>query len=133
MRGLYNSGRRSAESDEATLRRMQGTHVMQRDEDALVQQQLHSDRLQRGSTVVEASMDERRDLDVERVGSGLPSGSGGEAPRDEGARESTRTGAEAARSSGETLQLGSGEPMQTAPQGAETRRGLKRSAELLTN
>ena len=26
MRGLYNSGRRSTESDEATLRRMQGTH-----------------------------------------------------------------------------------------------------------
>ena len=59
------------------------------------------------------------------VGSSLPSGSGGEAPRDEGARESTRTETEAARSSGETLQPGSGEPMQTAPEDAE-----KRSAEL---
>ena len=46
------------------------------------------------STVVEASGGERRDPDVEMVGSGLPSGRGGEAPRDEGARESTRTGTE---------------------------------------
>ena len=104
--------------------------LMQRDEDALVQQRLHSDRLRRGSAVVEASVDERRDPGVEMVGSGLPSGSGGEAPRDEGARESTRTETEAARSSGETLQSGSGEFMQTAPEDAETRRGLKRSAEL---
>lgn len=37
---------------------------------------------------------------------------------------------ETARSSGETLQPGSGEPMQTAPEDAETRRGLKISAEL---
>ena len=64
------------------------------------------------------------------TGSGLPSGSGGEASRGEGARESTRTETEAARSSGETPQPGSGEPMQTAPEDAETRRGLKRSAEL---
>ena len=35
--------------------------LMQRDEDALVQHRLHSDRLRRGSTVVEASGDERRD------------------------------------------------------------------------
>ena len=104
--------------------------LMQRDEDALVQQRLRTDRLRRGSTVVEASVDERRNPDVEMVGSGLPSRSGGEAPRDEGARESTRTETEAARSGGETLQLGSGEPMQTAPEDAETRRGLKRSAEL---
>ena len=34
--------------------------LMQRDEDALVQQRLHTDRLRRGSTVVEASEDERR-------------------------------------------------------------------------
>ena len=47
------------------------------------------------------------------------------------AHESPREkGKEAARSSGETLQPGSGEPMQTAPEDAETRRGLKRSAEL---
>ena len=104
--------------------------LMQRDEDALVQQGLHSDRLRRGSTVVETSGDERRDPDVEMLGSGLPSGSGGEAPRDEGARKSTRTGTEAARSSGETLQPGSGEPMQTAPEDAETRRGLNKSAKL---
>ena len=101
--------------------------LMQRDEDALVQQRLNTDRLRRGSTVVEASGDERRDPDVEMVGS---SGSGGEAFRGEGARESTRTETEAARSSGETPQPGSGEPMQTAPEDAETRRGLKRSAEL---
>ena len=76
---------------------------MQRDEDTLVQQRLHADRLRRGSTVVEASEDERRNPDVEMAGSGLPSGSGGEASRDEGARASTRTGTEAARNSGETL------------------------------
>ena len=104
--------------------------LMQRDDDTLVQQQrLHTDRLRRGSTVVEASEDERRNPDVEMAGSGLPSGSGGEASRSEGARESTRTETEAARS-GQTLQPGSGEPMQTAPEDAETRRGLKRSAEL---
>ena len=104
--------------------------LMQRDEDKLVQQGLHADRLRRGSTVVEASEDERRNPDVEMAGSGLPSGSGGEASRGEGARESTRTETEAARSSGETLQPGSGEPVRTAPEDAETRRGLKRSAEL---
>ena len=104
--------------------------LMQRDEDAVVQQRLHTDRLRRGSTVVEASEDERRNPDVEMTGSGLPSASGGEASRGEGARESTRTETEATRSSGETSQPGSGEPMQTAPQDAETRRGLKRSAEL---
>ena len=103
---------------------------MQRDEDTLVQQRLHADRLRRGSTVVEASEDERRHPDVEVAGSGLPSGSGGEASRDEGARASTRTRTEAARNSGETLQPWSGEPMQTATEDAETRRGLKRSAEL---
>ena len=59
--------------------------LMQRDEDALVQQRLHTYRLRRGSTVVEASEDERRNPDVEMTGSGLPSGSGGEASRGEGA------------------------------------------------
>ena len=91
--------------------------LMQRDEDTLARSS--------GSTVVEASEDERRNPDVEMAGSGLPSGSGGDASRGEGARESTRTETEAARSSGETLQPGSGEPMQTAPEDAETRRGLK--------
>ena len=104
--------------------------LMQRDEDALVQQRLHTDRLRRRSTDVEASEDERRNPDVEMTGSGLPSGSGGEASRGEGARESTRTETEAARSCGETSQPGSGEPMQTAPEDAETRRGLKISGEL---
>ena len=42
--------------------------LMQRDEDTLVQQRLHTDRLRRGSTVVEASEDERRNPDVEIVG-----------------------------------------------------------------
>ena len=60
----------------------------------------------------------------------MPSGSGGEASRGEGARESTRTATETARTGGETLQPWSGEPMQTAPEDAETRRGLKTSAEL---
>ena len=77
--------------------------LMQRDEDALVQQRLHTDRLRRGSTVVEASEDERRNPDIEMTGSGLPSGSGGEASRGEGARESTRTETEAARSIVEKL------------------------------
>ena len=77
--------------------------LMQRDEDALVQQLLHADRFRRGSTVVEASEDERRNPDVEMTGSGLPSRSGGEASRGEGARESTRTETQAARSSGETV------------------------------
>ena len=84
--------------------------LMQRDEDALVQQRLHTDRLRRGSTVVEPSEDERRNPDVEMTGSGLPSGSGEEASRGEGARESTRTETEAARSSGETLQTGQENP-----------------------
>ena len=114
-------------SDESRARMEELT---QRDEDALVQQRLHTDRLRRGSTVVEASEDERRNPDVEMAGSGLPSGSGGEASRGEGARESTRTETEAAKSSRETLQPGSGEPMQTSQEDAETRRGLKRSAEL---
>ena len=39
-----------------------------------VQHRLHSDRLRRGSTVVEASGDERRNPDVEMTGSGLLSG-----------------------------------------------------------
>ena len=117
-------------SDECRAR-MEG--LMQRDEDTLVQQRLHADRLRRGSTVVEASEDERRNPNVEMAGSGLPSESSGEASCGEGARESTRTETEAARSCGETLQLGSGEPMQTAPEDAETRRGLKRSAELPTD
>ena len=104
--------------------------LMQRDEDTLVQQRLHADSLGRGSTIVEACEDGRRNPVVEMAGSGLPSGSGGEASRGEGARESARTGTEAARSSGETLQPGSGEPMQTAPEDADTRQGLKKSAEL---
>ena len=104
--------------------------LMQRDEDTPVQQRLHADRLRKGSTIVEASEDERRDPDVEMAGSGLATGSGGEASQGEGARESTRTDTQVVRRSGETLQLGSGEPMQTAPEDAETRRGLNRSARI---
>ena len=52
--------------------------LMQRDEDTLVQLRLHSDRLRRGSAVVEARGDERRDPDVEMTGSGLPSGGAAE-------------------------------------------------------
>ena len=48
--------------------------LMQRDEDALVQQRLHTDRPRRGSTVVEASEDERRNPDVEMIGSGFTVG-----------------------------------------------------------
>ena len=76
------------QSDECRARMEE---LMQRDEDTLVQQRLHTDRLRRGSTVIEASEDERRNPDVEMAGSGLPSGSGEEASRGEGARESTRT------------------------------------------
>ena len=47
--------------------------LMQRDEDALVQQRLHADRHRRGPTVAGSSGDER--TDVEMVGSGLPAGS----------------------------------------------------------
>ena len=46
--------------------------LMQRDEDVLVQQRLHADRLRRGLTTAGASGDERRNPDVEMVGSGLP-------------------------------------------------------------
>ena len=98
--------------------------LMQRNEDTLLQQRLHTDRLRRGSTVVEANEDEQRNPDVEMTGSGLPSGSGGEASQCEGARESTRTETEAARSSRVTLQLGSGGLMQTAPEDAKSKRGF---------
>ena len=77
-------------------------------------------QFRRGSTVVEASGDERRDPDVEMIGSGLPSGSAGEAPRDEGARESTRTGTEAAGSSRDASRAGGAdESMRAAPEDAE--------------
>ena len=75
--------------------------LMQRDEDALVQQRLHADRLRRGSMTARASGDEQRDPDVEMVGSGLPAGSGGDAPRVGGGEGSTRTETEAAGSSGD--------------------------------
>ena len=84
--------------------------LMQRDEDTLVQQRLHTDRLRRGSTTVEASEDERRNPDVEMAGSGLPSRSGGDASRGEGARESTRTETEAARRMEKLLSLGQENP-----------------------
>ena len=99
--------------------------LMQRDEDTLVQQRLHTDRLRRGSTVVEASEDERRNPDVEMAGSGLPS-EAAEKHLVAKAHENPREQKQRLRG----VQPGSGEPMQTAPEDAETRRGLKRSAEL---
>ena len=54
--------------------------LMQRDEDALVQQRLHADRLMRGPGAG-SSGDERTNPDAEAVGSGLPAGSSGDAPR----------------------------------------------------
>ena len=45
--------------------------LMQLDEDALVQQRLHADRLRRRSTVAGSSGDERRNPDAEAVGLGL--------------------------------------------------------------
>ena len=81
--------------------------LMQRDEDALVQA-LHADRLRRGSMTAGSSGDERRNPDVEMVGSGLPAGSTGGAHRAEGTDE----------------------PMGTVAEDADVRRGLKRSAEL---
>ena len=73
-------------------------------------------------TPQQASGDERRNPDVEMVGSCLLAGSGGDAHLVGGAHESTRTGTEAAS--------GVEEPMRTAAEGADTRRGLHRSAEL---
>ena len=64
--------------------------LMQRDEDAVVRQQLHADRLRRRSTVAGPGGDERRNPDVEMVGSGLPGGSSGDAPRVGDAQESSQ-------------------------------------------
>ena len=105
--------------------------LVQRDEDTLVQQRLHADRLRRGSTVARSSGDERRNPDAEALGSGLPARSSGDASRVGGAHESTRTGAAAAGSSGGAPRTeGADEPMGTAAEDADVRRGLKRSAEL---
>ena len=68
--------------------------LMQRDEDAVVRQRLHADRLRRGSTVAGSSGDERRNPDVEMVGSGVPAGSSGDAPRAEGLDEPMAKAAE---------------------------------------
>ena len=103
----------------------------ERDEDALVQQRLHADRLWRGSTTAGSSGDERRDPDAEAVGSGLLAGSSGDAPRVGGAEGSTSTATEAAGSSGDASRAGRAEqPMRTAADDTDTRRGLKRSAVL---
>ena len=80
---------------------------------------------------LDPSGDERRNPDAEAVGSGLPAGSSGGAPRAGGAQESTRAGAEAAGSSGGALRAeGADEPLGTAAEDADVRRGLKISAEL---
>ena len=83
--------------------------LMQRDEDTLVQQRLHADRLRRGSTVVEASEDERRNPDVEMVRIGPAVGEAAEKHLVTKAHESPREQERRLRrSSGETLQPGSG-------------------------
>ena len=99
--------------------------LMQRDEDALVQQRLHADRLRRGSTVVEASRDERKVSDIEMDGQNLPSRSRTETSRDEGSPESKRTRTEASGSTGDDPPARSEKRMETAPDDAETRRDLK--------
>ena len=86
---------------------------------------MHTDRLRRISTAVEASENER-EIQTLKWESGWPSGSDKEASRGEGAQESTRTETEVARSSGENQE----NPCNTTPEDAETRRGLKMSAEL---
>ena len=65
-------------SDESRARK---DELIQRYEDALEQQRLHADTLRRGSTVAGSSGDERRNPDAEAVGSRLPAGSSGGAPR----------------------------------------------------
>ena len=76
------------------------------------------------SKVAGSSGDERRSPDAEAVGSGLLAGSSGDAPRVGDAQESTRTGAEAARSTGGAPRAeGADETMGVG-------RGLKISAEL---
>ena len=87
---------RKPHSDECRARM---DELMQRDDVALVQRRPHADRLRRGSRTAGASGDERRDPDIEMVGSGLQAGSSGDAP------------------------------MRTAAEDADTRRGLKISAE----
>ena len=88
LRGLAGEAQRVTKPhpDECRARM---DELMQRDEEALVQQ-----RLRRGSTVARSRRDERRNPDAEAVGSGLPAGSSGDAPRVGGAQVSTRTGAE---------------------------------------
>ena len=79
---------------------------MQRDEDALVRQQLDADKLRRGSTTAGESGDERRNPDVEMIRV---------VSRVGGAQETTRTGAEAAGSGGDAPRAeGAEEPMRTA-------------------
>ena len=85
---------------------MSAEQLMQRDEDTLVQQRLHADKLRRGSTIVEASVDERKDPDIVMDGRGLLSGSRTKTSRDEGVREFKRSRTEVAERSGVHLQLG---------------------------
>ena len=99
--------------------------LVQHDDDALVLQWLHADRHRRGSTVSGSSGYERSNPDAEAVGSGLPKGSTGDAPR------ATRTGAEAGGNSGGAPRAEAADkPMGTAAEDVDVRRGLKRSAEL---
>ena len=71
-----------------------------------------------------ANGDERRDPDVEMIGSDLPAGSSGDAPQVGGAEVSTRTVTGAAGSGGDAPRAGgTEEPMRTAAEDADTRRG----------
>ena len=90
--------------------------LMQRDEDALVQQRLHADTLNQARRSLDRAGDERRNPHAEAVGSNLLAGSSGDAPRVGGAQESTRTGTEAAGSGGGAPRAeGADEPRQQRP------------------
>ena len=56
--------------------------LMQRDDNALVQQRLHVDKLRRSSTVAGSSGDERRNPDTEAVGM-HPESEGHKSPREQ--------------------------------------------------
>ena len=102
--------------------------LMQRDEDAVVQR-LHADRLRRGSTVVGSSGDERRNPDVEMsdqacrqgVAEMHPESEAHKRPRE---REQMRQGS----STDAPRAGGAEEPMGTAAEDPDVRRGMKRSA-----
>ena len=91
--------------------------LMQRDEDALVQQRLHADRLRRGSTVAGSSALMRSDQACRKGAAEMhPESEAHTSPR---AQEQKWQGVAVEH-----------EPMGTAAEDADVRRGLKRSADL---